>query len=82
MRQAVVAFSAQFLLTVQVLVVAGVLGGLDVLGVNIKPILTLLGGSSIIVGLASQQLLANCFSGLNLVSCAAIRAAAPQLSAC
>jgi small-conductance mechanosensitive channel len=37
------------------------------LGVNILPLLTVGGASTIVVGLASQQLLANALNGVSLV---------------
>jgi small-conductance mechanosensitive channel len=41
---------------------------LNSLGVNVLPLLTLGGASTIVVGLASQQLLANALNGVSIVS--------------
>lgn len=41
---------------------------LNILGVNVLPLLTVGGASTIIVGFASQQLLANAVNGISIVS--------------
>ncbi|GBF92443.1 mechanosensitive ion channel [Raphidocelis subcapitata] len=45
---------------------AGIALALNLLGVNILPLLTVGGASTIVVGLASQQLLANALNGVSL----------------
>ena len=49
------------------LVAAGVLMTLHVLGINIAPLLTVGGVSGIIVGLSAQSVMSNMISGVNLV---------------
>ena len=50
-----------------VVVLAGGLMMLHVLGINVQPLLTVTGVSGIIVGLAAQSVMANMISGINLV---------------
>ncbi len=49
------------------MVLVGGLMGLQVLGINIQPLLTVGGVSGIIVGLSAQSVLGNLISGINLV---------------
>lgn len=55
-------------------VLAGVLMSMHVVGVNIQPLLTVGGVSGVIVGLSAQSVMANMISGINLVrlSCLSI----------
>ena len=46
---------------------AGVLMAMHVVGVNIQPLLTVGGVSGVIVGLSAQSVMANMISGINLV---------------
>ena len=48
-------------------VLAGVLMAMHVVGVNIQPLLTVGGVSGVIVGLSAQSVMANMISGINLV---------------
>ena len=48
-------------------VLAGGLMMLHVLGINVQPLLTVTGVSGIIVGLSAQSVMANMISGINLV---------------
>jgi small-conductance mechanosensitive channel len=48
-------------------VLAGVLSSMHVVGVNIQPLLTVGGVSGVIVGLSAQSVMANMISGINLV---------------
>jgi Mechanosensitive ion channel len=48
-------------------VLAGVLMSMHVVGVNIQPLLTVGGVSGVIVGLSAQSVMANMISGINLV---------------
>lgn len=50
------------------LILAGVLATLQVLGINIQPLLTVGGVSGIVVGLSAQSVMSNMISGINLVS--------------
>lgn len=50
------------------LVLAGCLMAMHVVGVNIQPLLTVGGVSGVIVGLSAQSVMANMISGINLVS--------------
>ena len=54
-------------------VLAGGLMMLHVLGINVQPLLTVTGVSGIIVGLSAQSVMANMISGINLV-----RTASPE----
>lgn len=54
-------------LTSWLLVAAGALMALHVVGVNIQPLLTVGGVSGIIVGLSAQSVMTNLISGINLV---------------
>ena len=60
-----------------VLILGGVLATLQVLGINIQPLLTVGGVSGIVVGLSAQSVMSNMISGINLVSkaphCTAMR---------
>ena len=51
-----------------VLILGGVLATLQVLGINIQPLLTVGGVSGIVVGLSAQSVMSNMISGINLVS--------------
>ena len=51
-------------------VLAGVLSAMHVVGVNIQPLLTVGGVSGVIVGLSAQSVMANMISGINLVGIA------------
>ena len=42
---------------------------LSILGINVKPLLTVGGVSTVLVGLSAQSVLANLISGISLVSC-------------
>lgn len=48
-------------------VIAGVIMALQVLGINVQPLLTVTGVSGLIVGLSAQSVMANMISGVNLV---------------
>jgi hypothetical protein len=50
-----------------IIAAAGLTLSLNSLGVNVLPLLTLGGASTIVVGLASQQLLANALNGVSIV---------------
>ncbi|KAL3136343.1 hypothetical protein ABBQ38_005605 [Trebouxia sp. C0009 RCD-2024] len=49
-----------------VLILGGVLATLQVLGINIQPLLTVGGVSGIVVGLSAQSVMSNMISGINL----------------
>ena len=51
-----------------VLILGGILATLQVLGINIQPLLTVGGVSGIVVGLSAQSVMSNMISGINLVS--------------
>ena len=51
-----------------VLILGGMLATLQVLGINIQPLLTVGGVSGIVVGLSAQSVMSNMISGINLVS--------------
>ena len=51
-----------------VVVCAGSLMCLAILGINVQPLLTVGGVSTVLVGLSAQSVLANLISGINLVS--------------
>ena len=51
-----------------VLILGGCLATLQVLGINIQPLLTVGGVSGIVVGLSAQSVMSNMISGINLVS--------------
>ena len=51
-----------------VVVCAGSIMCLAVLGINVQPLLTVGGVSTVVVGLSAQSVLANLISGINLVS--------------
>ena len=55
-------------LTSWLIVLAGGLSLLHVLGINVAPLLTVGGVSGILVGLSAQSVMANMFAGINLVS--------------
>lgn len=46
---------------------AGAIMALQVLGINVQPLLTVTGVSGLIVGLSAQSVMANMISGINLV---------------
>ena len=48
-------------------VLAGAIMALQVLGINVQPLLTVTGVSGLIVGLSAQSVMANMISGINLV---------------
>ena len=48
-------------------VLAGTIMALQVLGINVQPLLTVGGVSGLIVGLSAQSVMANMISGINLV---------------
>ena len=50
------------------IVLAGGLSLLHVLGINVAPLLTVGGVSGILVGLSAQSVMANMIAGINLVS--------------
>ncbi len=50
-----------------VVVCAGSLMCLAILGINVQPLLTVGGVSTVLVGLSAQSVLANLISGINLV---------------
>ena len=50
-----------------VLILGGFLATLQVLGINIQPLLTVGGVSGIVVGLSAQSVMSNMISGINLV---------------
>ena len=50
-----------------VLILGGILATLQVLGINIQPLLTVGGVSGIVVGLSAQSVMSNMISGINLV---------------
>lgn len=51
-----------------VVVCGGSLMCLSILGINVQPLLTVGGVSTVLVGLSAQSVLANLISGINLVS--------------
>ena len=51
-----------------VVVCAGCLMCLAILGINVRPLLTVGGVSTVVVGLSAQSVLANLISGISLVS--------------
>lgn len=55
-------------LTSWLIVLAGGLSLLHVLGINVAPLLTVGGVSGILVGLSAQSVMANMIAGINLVS--------------
>lgn len=54
-------------LTSWLIVMAGGLSCLHVLGINVAPLLTVGGVSTILVGLSAQSVMANMIAGINLV---------------
>ncbi len=54
-------------LTSWLIVMAGGLSCLHVLGINVAPLLTVGGVSTILVGLSAQSVMANMIAGVNLV---------------
>lgn len=63
-------------------VLAGGLMMLHVLGINVQPLLTVTGVSGIIVGLSAQSVMANMISGINLVRISWLRHALLRPDAC
>jgi small-conductance mechanosensitive channel len=61
-------------LTSWLIVVAGGLSYLHVLGINVVPLLTVGGVSTILVGLSAQSVMANMIAGVNLVRPPALHA--------
>ena len=61
-------------LTSWLIVVAGGLSCLHVLGINVVPLLTVGGVSTILVGLSAQSVMANMIAGVNLVRPPALHA--------
>ena len=57
-------------LTSWLIVLAGGLSVLHVLGINVAPLLTVGGVSGILVGLSAQSVMANMIAGINLVTLA------------
>ena len=55
-------------LTSWLIVLAGALSVLHVLGINVAPLLTVGGVSGILVGLSAQSVMANMIAGINLVT--------------
>lgn len=55
-------------LTSWLIVLAGGLSVLHVLGINVAPLLTVGGVSGILVGLSAQSVMANMIAGINLVT--------------
>lgn len=51
-----------------VVVCGGSLMCLSILGINVRPLLTVGGVSTVLVGLSAQSVLANLISGISLVS--------------
>lgn len=64
-----------------VVVCAGSLMCLAILGINVQPLLTVGGVSTVLVGLSAQSVLANLISGINLVS-ASLLCFVPRFCAC
>ena len=65
-----------------VLILGGMLATLQVLGINIQPLLTVGGVSGIVVGLSAQSVMSNMISGINLVSTAVQHSMARRGIAC
>jgi len=69
-------------LTSWLIVLAGGLSLLHVLGINLAPLLTVGGVSGILVGLSAQSVMANMIAGINLVRFSSLLQRNPCSIAC